>query len=80
MRTTIRIDELLLKRAKQLAADSGESLTSIIEDSLRERLARSSSLKTREPVEVITFGGGSLQPGVDLDNNASLLDLMDEPN
>jgi predicted transcriptional regulator len=39
MRTTIRIDDQLLKKAKQLAARSGKSLTSIIEDALRESLA-----------------------------------------
>lgn len=40
MRTTIRLDEKLLKEAKRQAAESGMTLTAIIEDSLRERLAR----------------------------------------
>lgn len=36
MRPTIRLDDQLLKEAKQLAAQSGRSLTSVIEDALRE--------------------------------------------
>jgi len=38
--TTIRIDEQLLKEAKQLAFERKKSLTSVIEDALRESLAR----------------------------------------
>jgi hypothetical protein len=77
MRTTIRIDEQLLKEAKQLAARSGKSLTSIIEDALRESLARQRRSVRREPVSLVTFGGKGLLPGVDLDNSAVLLDVME---
>jgi len=80
MRTTIRLDEQLLKRAKRLAANSGESLTSVIEDALRERLARADMPKKRKPLELITFGGNGPAPGVDLDDNASLIDVMDGRN
>lgn len=79
MRTTIRIDEQLLKKAKELAARSGRSLTSIIEDALRESLSRKPGPDTeqREPVRLVTFRGQGLLPGVDLDDSAALLDLMD---
>jgi hypothetical protein len=40
MRTTIRLDDDLLLEIKQLAARSGKTLTSVIEDALREMLAR----------------------------------------
>jgi len=39
MRTSIRIDEQLLKKAKQLAIERKTSLTAIIGDALRESLA-----------------------------------------
>ncbi len=77
MRTTIRLDEQLLKEAKALAARSGKSLTSIIEDALRESLSRQRGSAQREPVHLVTVGGRGLLPGVDLDDSASLLDLME---
>ena len=77
MRTTIRIEEQLLKKAKQLAIRRGKSLTSIIEDALRESLARQHDSGHRERVRLITFSGKGLLPGVDLDDSAALLDLME---
>lgn len=77
MRTTIRIDEQLLRQAKQLAAQSGKSLTSLIEDALRESIARQHSTGQRQPVRLVTFRGSGLLPGVDLDDSAALLDLME---
>ncbi len=77
MHTTIRIDDQLLKKAKQLAARSGKSLTAIIEDALRESLARQELSNQREPVRLVTFEGKGLLPGVDLDDSAALLDLME---
>jgi hypothetical protein len=77
MRTTIRLDEHLLKEAKQLALRRGKSLTSIIEDALRESLARQRGSEPRTLVHLPTFKGQGLLPGVDLDDSAALLDLMD---
>ena len=76
MRTTVRLDPELLAEAKALAARTNRTLTKVIEDSLRQALARRSS--GREPVELpVSPGGGGLMPGVDLDNNAALLDIME---
>ncbi|MBI2863679.1 MAG: type II toxin-antitoxin system VapB family antitoxin [Chloroflexi bacterium] len=83
MRTTIRIDDQLLQEAKQLAIRSGRTLTSVIEDALRESLSRQRSVRQRGPVRLATFGGKGLLPGADLDDSAALLDLMessDDPN
>ncbi len=77
MRTTIRIDEQLLKQVKQLAARQGKSLTSVIEDALRESLSRQQASSQREQVHLVTFKGKGLLPGVDLDDSAALLDLME---
>jgi Bacterial antitoxin of type II TA system, VapB len=75
MRTTIRIDDHLLAEAKARAAKSGSTLNAVIEDALRESLAR----RDRSPgvrLPLPTFGGNGLLPGVDLDDNAALSDLM----
>jgi hypothetical protein len=77
MRTTIRIDDRLLKEAKLLAARRGTTLTALIEDALRESLARKHDSQQREPARLVTVGGNGILPGVDLDDSAALLDLME---
>lgn len=62
MRTTIRIDDQLLKEVKQLAVRRGKSLTAVIEDALREALARQRGSEEREPVRLTTFSGKGLPP------------------
>ena len=77
MRTTVRLDERLLREAKKLAAESGRTLTSILEDALREMLARRWTRARTKPVRLKTVKGGGVRSGVDLDDSAALLDLMD---
>lgn len=77
MRTTIRLDDDLLRQAKALAARTGRTLTAVIEDALRETLARPRSRHDRPRAALPTFKGNGLQPGVDLDDTAGLLDIMD---
>jgi hypothetical protein len=76
MRTTVRLDDRLLREAKQLAARSGRTLTAVIEDALRAMLAlRDAPPKKR--VRLKTVGGRGTAPGVDLDDSAGLLDVME---
>ena len=77
MRTTIRFDDQLLVQAKKLAAERGTTLTALLEDALRETLARRKPSHRRSKVRLPTFGGGGVQPHVDLDDTASLLDRME---
>jgi hypothetical protein len=76
-RTTVRLNDQLLRDTKKLAAETGRTLTAVIEDALRVALARKESSKSDSRWEFPTFGMGGLMPGVDLDNNAALLDLME---
>lgn len=78
MRTTIRIDDELLKEAKTVAAASGTTLTEVVETALRENLHRRVAARSRQKLTLPTHGGGQFQAGVDLDDSAGLLDLMDE--
>ena len=78
MRTTIRLDDDLLVEVKQIAAHSDKTLTSVIEDALREMRARQRKTEERTLVRLTTVSGGGLQPGVDLDDSAALLALMEE--
>ncbi|MEO8215633.1 MAG: DUF6364 family protein [Acidobacteriota bacterium] len=76
MRTTVRLDEELLKEAKALANETGRTLTSVIEEALQQTLRRRESLAARRPVR-LPLHKGKLRPGVDLNDSSSLLDLMD---
>ena len=76
MRTTVRLPPGLMAQAKKLARDTSRTLTQVIEDALRVAVAR----KPTTPVRSVSFPivhGDGVQPGVDLDNNAALLDLME---
>ena len=75
MRTTVKIDDRLLVEAKTRAARSGRTLNQVVEDALREAFARRSGPGRR--VELPLFRSARLMPGVDLDDGAALLELMD---
>ncbi len=72
------MDDELLRRAKEHAARAGTTLTGLIEDAVRQLLSRRRVSQAREPVCLPTFSGEGLQPGVDLDDTAALVELMDE--
>jgi hypothetical protein len=76
MRTTIQLDDELLAEAKQLAARTGRTLTGIIEEALRAMLAGQQGAAQRYQVRLTTVSGHGVQPGVDPDDSAYLLDLM----
>lgn len=78
MRTTIRLNDELLAEVKLHAARTGKTLTAVIEDALREVLARQEQVSKREPVRLTTVHGHGLQPGIDLDDSAALLSIMEE--
>ena len=77
MRTTVDLPDDLLAEAKQRAAREGRSLSDVVGDAVRSSFARSATAE-RKPVELPTFDGGGLQPRVDLDDSAALLDLMEQ--
>ena len=77
MRTTIRLDDELLAAAKRRAVDTGRTLTAVIEDALRKALADRKGSAGGAVELPVSRGGGVLQPGVDLDDSAAVLDLME---
>ena len=79
MRTTVRLPDDLMRQVKRYAAESERTITEVIEDALREALARKvrSQGKTKR-FRLLTFRGTGTGPGVDLDDSAALLDLMEE--
>ncbi len=76
MRTTINIDEYILTLAKREAAIQKKSLGKVVEDALRTIFA--SRTEKSSQTCLVTAGGAGVKPGVDLDDNHSLLEIMDK--
>lgn len=77
MRTTIHIDDSLFAELKGIAASTGKTLTAVMNDALRDSLSRRRN-SVRPPINLPVFNGTGIMPGVDLNDSASLLDLMEE--
>ena len=79
MRTTVRIKDDLLRRAKKRAADDGRTVTSLIEDGLTLILAKR-KVSRRERVELpVSQASGGVLPGIDLNRSSDLEEIMDAP-
>jgi len=77
MRTTISINDHLLREAKKVALSSRTNLSGLIETALKEMLARRHRKDKRISPKLVTFRGKGLRSGVDLDDTVSLLDIME---
>jgi len=75
-RTTIRLPDDLMSKARKRAAEKGRTLTSLIDEGLKALLVepkRATRRRIRLPVSKAS--GGTL-PGVDLNRSADLEDRM----
>lgn len=78
MRTTVRLDDGLLDLTKREAAPRGETVTSLIEQGLRIVLLQTQKTKCPEPVRLpISNATGGTLPGIDLNNSADVLDVLE---
>jgi hypothetical protein len=67
-RTTVRLPQDLLKKAKRKAAQEGRTLTSLIEDGLRIVVAEKGNRpKAKRVMPRVSKATGGLRPGIDLD-------------
>jgi hypothetical protein len=77
MRTTLRLSDDLLRKARKKAAEEGRTLTSLVEEGLRIVVAESKpQMRARVRLPVSRVSGGTL-PGVDLNRSSDLEDLME---
>jgi len=79
MRTTVRLPDELLKRARRRAADEGRTLTSLIEEGLNLALSASEEPRRGRIELPVSAATGGVLPGVDLSRAAELEDLMNGP-
>jgi hypothetical protein len=78
MRTTVRLPQDLLNRAKRKAAAEGRTLTALIEDGLRAVVdARSKPVRRRRVVLPVSKATGGLLPGVDLTRFSDYQEMED---
>ena len=76
MRTTLDINDELLRQVKRRAADEGTSLRAVIESALRSHVGRprgGTKYRLRWRTEK-----GRLRPGVRIEDRDALFDLMEE--
>ena len=77
-RTTVRLPEELLRRAKRKAAKEGRTVTSLIEEGLRRVVVEN---RAAEPVKRkmprVSEATGGLLPGIDLTRSSVLQELED---
>ena len=76
MRTTIDVNDELLRAVKVYAAGERMTLKAAFERALREFLAGPAVSAAKVP-PIPVFHGQGTQPGVDLTDSAALRDLMD---
>lgn len=78
MRTTVNIDDRLLRQAKLEAARSNRSLGDVVDDALRLLLAPAGRSRSPARLDLPVFGGSGLRPGVDLEDKDGLAALLDD--
>ena len=79
MRTTVRINDDLLKRAKKRAAEEGRTLTSLVEEGLVLTLSKAKSSRSKRVELPVSESTGGVLPGVDLNRSSDLEEAMSAP-
>ena len=78
MRTTIDINDELLKEAKAYALNERKTLKMVVEQALRSFLASPARPDIVDVPAIPVFRGQGVQPGVSLTDNAGLEELIAE--
>lgn len=77
MRTTVRLPDELYEQVRTASREQGETVTSFLERALRDALHRSQAPRASSYRIDAFDGGGVLLQGVDLADQAGLLDVME---
>jgi hypothetical protein len=78
MRTTVTIDDHLYRDLKARAGASGRTVGALIEDAVRDSLRSTGATRDVALSPLPVSGGSGLKPGVNLDDDAALREMMDE--
>lgn len=77
MRTTISLSDGLARDVRRRAAAQGVSVSAFIEALIRAGLHAQVSPSEAPPFRLITFDGGGVRPGIELDRAARLVEDED---
>jgi hypothetical protein len=77
MRTTISLDDRLLDQLKRRAAESGTSVSKLIEQAVRLFVRTPRASAAPASFELVTFGAGGRFSRQNLDKTAALLETED---
>lgn len=77
MRTTITLDDRLLAQLKRRAAESGTSVSKLVEHAVRLFVRTPRSSASQDPFELVTFGAGGRFSRQNVDKTAALLEAED---
>ena len=78
MKTTINLNDQLLRRAKRQASSRGITLTRFIEDALRAKLMDGDRVSPAFKLNLKTVRGHA-PPNVDIADREALYDVLDRP-
>jgi len=76
MRTTLAVDDQLLRAAKRRARERGQTLGQLVEDALRRELTPAAAPTAAVPVPIFRGRGGP-HPGIDATSNRALREALD---
>jgi hypothetical protein len=77
MRTTITLDDRLLAQLKRRAAESGTSVSRLIEQAVRLLIRTPPAPRRQERFELVTFGRGGRFSRQNIDKTSALLEADD---
>jgi hypothetical protein len=77
VRTMVILDDEVHRSAKAYASRRGTTLSSVIEEALREKLSTRRGRRPAHRVKLPTFRGDGLMPGLSLDDMGTIYDRMD---
>ncbi|MCA1831293.1 MAG: DUF6364 family protein [Actinomycetota bacterium] len=76
MKTTLNLDDALLRSAKKIAAERGTTLTSVVEEALRAVVNPRDRRSARQRFRWVVVSGSEL-PTADLADRKALYDIME---
>jgi len=77
MRTTITIDDHLLREVQRRAAARSASFSDFVQEALRAMLSREEPVGRARAFKLVTFGRKGPRPGIDLDRTSAILETED---
>lgn len=77
MRTTITLDDRLFAQVKKRAAETGTSVSRLIEQAVRLLMRTPAPAKRQERFELVTFGRGGRFSQQNIDKTSRLLEHED---